>query len=70
MPDRIPYLPLLGRVAGIPWNRWPECHGITGRNHMERVAVLAWNTQPHRARLVSCVTVPLVLSTEMASLPW
>ena len=45
MPDRIPYLPLLGRVAGIPWNRWPECHGITGRNHMERVAVLAWNTQ-------------------------
>jgi len=25
-------------VAGIAWNRWPECYGISGRNGVEYTA--------------------------------
>ena len=28
-------------VAGIPWNEWPVCRGIGGRNGLEYAATLA-----------------------------
>jgi hypothetical protein len=26
------------RVAGIPWNGWPACSGLSGRNRLDYVA--------------------------------
>ncbi len=26
------------KVAGIPWNGWPACSGIAGRNRLDCVA--------------------------------
>jgi hypothetical protein len=26
------------RVAGIPWNGWPTCSGLSGRNRLDCVA--------------------------------
>jgi hypothetical protein len=26
------------RVAGIPWNGWPTCSGLGGRNRLDYVA--------------------------------
>jgi len=27
-------------VAGIAWNRWPECYGISGRNGVEYTSMI------------------------------
>jgi hypothetical protein len=32
-------------MAGLLWNRWQLCYGISGRIHLESVAALPWNTQ-------------------------
>ena len=32
-------------LTGIKWNRWPEWNGISGRDRMESVAGIVWNTQ-------------------------
>jgi hypothetical protein len=32
-----------GGVAGLPWNRWQLCRGISGSFRLESVAGLLWN---------------------------
>ena len=36
----------LNRVAGLPWNQWPDSTGIGGRFALEWVADLEWNEWP------------------------
>jgi hypothetical protein len=41
---------MAGRIAveqpaALPWNQWPTCSGMGGRNGVESVAGMAWNTQ-------------------------
>jgi hypothetical protein len=48
---------MAGRIAveqpaALPWNQWPTCSGMGGRNGVESVAGMAWNTHQQDSILV------------------
>jgi hypothetical protein len=55
----------LGGVAGLPWNRWQLCRGISGSFRLELVAGLLWNQWQ-----LSCGTGGSFAVESVATLPW
>jgi site-specific recombinase XerD len=55
-------------MAGLLWNQWQLCCGISGRLHLESVACLAWNTQKAAgiSKKASCHTLRHTFATYKA----
>jgi hypothetical protein len=57
------------RVAGIPWNGWPTCSGLGGRNRLDYVADFTGMRTKRQPKPFRQVDPPLTHTARRPTLP-